>query len=794
MTNVSAKDLAGRVLNELKRRGKFSGPDSRGNYRALCPFHTDRNHPNLGFHPIKGFICFACGERGGVVKLANKLGIEPQKRRKTVKINTEAEAMDYLMTSRCLTQDVIRQFGITANIDKQAWMYPVDGGYRFKSFNSGTKRQKYWHTKGVPNQLYGLGNIAQGTEKICIANGEPVVWQLWQVGIPSVCGLYGEGKLPADAISKLQNMGVSQVMLYPDLDDAGLQAAKDLYFNLHNTFDVTIYTLPPELGLHGDLGDLFVQCAGDREKFTSILQSLPKFNAESWESASIETKIESVRKEKELASFEKKKIIAEIVIDDLRSRGFFINAVGEYYWFWNERKRVLPLGSTYFLSLIENWYGINASEVEYKYLAESLRTAAELTGKQTEVFKFARYQSGKLYISKFSGQMYRLDGNQITVLPNGEDGVFFLDDPDWESFEYRPNTAENYLKSLLVDPINFADDPVIALSPDEQRFVYLQWIYGLFFESVLPTKPILVLLGEKGSGKTSTLQWLLLTLFGSKAKVQSLIRNKEDAFISTVTTNYLACFDNADGRVTWLNDHLATLATGARYTFRKLYTTNTSVSYTPHVFLALTSRSPHFRRDDVADRLLLLRVSRIPNFKSEWELQSERLNLRNEIWSELLDDLNTIVETLKSSSNPDHTRFRMADWASLTYQIAESLAKGDRWLKILGRMESEKSRFILEEDPLYVSLDIWMNNSQNIGREVDSKTLFRELSTICKAQNLSWNYKNARSLAQRITNIESNLSDFFRIATRVESSGRRKVYRFERLESVNHSRSDSPIH
>lgn len=46
-------------------------------YVALCPFHKDKNKPNLTFYPdTNSYYCFACGKSGGVVKLLRKMGYQ----------------------------------------------------------------------------------------------------------------------------------------------------------------------------------------------------------------------------------------------------------------------------------------------------------------------------------------------------------------------------------------------------------------------------------------------------------------------------------------------------------------------------------------------------------------------------------------------------------------------------------------------------------------------------------------------------------------------------------------------
>lgn len=103
-----------------------------------------------------------------------------------------------------------------------------------------------------------------------------------------------------------------------------------------------------------------------------------------------------------------------------------------------------------------------------------------------------------------------------------------------------------------------------------------------------------------------TLRAIGLILFGSRFEVQSLA-DKEDAFDAVVTSTHYAAFDNADSRVKWLPDRLAICATGGSVSKRQLYTTNTLVNYPIDCFVEIASRTPYFNRDDVTERLLLLR-------------------------------------------------------------------------------------------------------------------------------------------------------------------------------------------
>lgn len=782
------QEMTNAIIAELKRRGRVRFHENSGEYEAHCPFHDDQK-PSFNFNPEKGtYHCHArgCKASGTARQLAKALGITPSP--SPIKRLTKAQAISKLKRERCLTDNTLSHFNITANMKKKAWQYPVRGGTRFKAFNSRAGR-KYWHTKGTPSQLYGLADIPDGTSEIWLVNGEVSVWQLWQAGVSAVSGIFGEGNLPDDAAEQLKAKGVKKINVCLDTDKSGREGAREVWEKLKDDFEILVRLLPESLGEGSDIGDLFVSLGGDPQKFVETIYSLPLADTEEWEKSSLKATIERIRLSSDLRAYQQKQLISKVIASDLKKKGFFVvDDNGYYYWFHDKEKRLLLFSDSQspsahdprFLSIIEDNYQINASETEFKHLVESLRTEAELRGKRSHVYRFARYQDGKLYVSRFNGQVYRLDGEKIDLIPNGEDGVLFYDDRDWTPYQYLGDQEGRYLYPLLVDPVSFSTDA--QLTQGEQKMLYLLWLYSLFFESLAVTKPILLFLGEKGSGKTSTLRWIIKWLFGPNCDVHSLVKQKEDGFIATVTSSYLAVFDNVDARVPWLNDHLATLATSGEMTLRKLYTTNEKVTYHPRVFLALTARTPQFKRDDVVDRLLLLRVNRLESFKSEKKLLEERLEARDRLWTEMLNDLNQIVKALQEDNETLTSAYRLADWAELAWKIAKTQGLGQDFLDTADKLETEKSSFLLEDDPFYLCLDMWL--AENEGREVDIQTLFNELKQIAEDNSITWTYESTRSLAQRITRIKDNLKDFLEVEVKSSRVGKGKslknVYRFRR--------------
>jgi hypothetical protein len=284
----------------------------------------------------------------------------------------------------------------------------------------------------------------------------------------------------------------------------------------------------------------------------------------------------------------------------------------------------------------------------------------------------------------------------------------------------------------------------------------------LFFEGRLPTKPILLLLGVKGSGKTMGLRVLLRALFGKKAQVLTLSKENKDAFEATVTSHHLAVFDNLDGVIPWLPNHLAIAATGGDIPKRKLYTTNEFVAYPVHCFLALTSREPDsLTRDDVVDRLLTLKVDRIEQFQPENQFLADIDAARPQIWKELLTTLQRIVKVLQSEKSHPSTH-RLADFASLAMNIGPVLGiQLEEVTQLLEGMDSEKADFALEHDPLYQLLVTWLEKIGMEGREwVASKTLFGEMQ-VCLESDFP--YKTSGVLSKALNNRKTELAGWIEV-------------------------------
>lgn len=228
--------------------------------------------------------------------------------------------------------------------------------------------------------------------------------------------------------------------------------------------------------------------------------------------------VDGLRAAPKVPGFLRKRMTATFVLDQLRARGRFLRAVESPLYFRRDRRRVLDLvpGGEGLGGLLER-FGLNPTEGEFKYVAEHLRTEALERGEACEVSHLARYDAGQqpLFLSRFDGRILRLDGQQVIEAENGEGGVYFKDEPGWLPWAADLTAPPGRFDELLIAPVNFTGGPIAT---EDARCMWRLWILGLFFAEFMKTKPICLLMGPKGAGKTSALRAILVALLGPRWK------------------------------------------------------------------------------------------------------------------------------------------------------------------------------------------------------------------------------------------------------------------------------------
>jgi hypothetical protein len=256
-----------------------------------------------------------------------------------------------------------------------------------------------------------------------------------------------------------------------------------------------------------------------------------------------------------------------------------------------------------------------------------------------------------------------------------------------------------------------------------------------------------------------------LTLVGPNFDVTGLHRDREDAFVAAITNQTVCALDNADSRIPWPEDSLATYATGLRYRLRRLYTTNEEVSYEPRAMLLLSSRDPHFNRPDVAERLLPFHFERPQRYTPEERLCREIAARWNLILGELLDYAGRIADALADAPAPA-LPFRMAEYAAFGWHVFRTRQAEAEWLKLLARLERVQVAVASDGDGVVAALQTLLARDQAVNH-VPVGDLYKQCRTIAEAEGLPFP-RTAQGFGRRLTSLRRVLELELAVAFRDE--------------------------
>ena len=415
-------------------------------------------------------------------------------------------------------------------------------------------------------------------------------------------------------------------------------------------------------------------------------------------------------------------------------------------------------GGLSFFAYLHQRYGLSEREDATKFLYATLRLYVFQQGDHVELRRFSVYnlKTQAAYLSSYDGGSWRMSGDTPPErIGNGEDGVFFADDDGGQPC--TPDVGNHGVLIPALTSINFAETSPGGMTPTHQQRALIVWLFMLAFPDLMPTKPLLIVEGAPGSGKSSCTQIIQLALMGMKRPI-ILQKNKEDDFGIILLRSPICVLDNLDSYLEWLPDAVCAYATSAQWTRRKLYSDNEEVTIRPHAFIAVASKNPaSFRREDTADRCIVLRLERLKAFTKQQKRETQILQQRDKLFGEYLWYINEIVKVLRTGVFDEDVMEvnRMADFASMARVVGRVLAWPEEEIEdFLRSLQSERDAFINEGDSLVEILHKWIayrpkEGPSNVGRELPLNGLFAELETIAQAYSLPF-YKTPQMLQQKL--------------------------------------------
>jgi len=505
---------------------------------------------------------------------------------------------------------------------------------------------------------------------------------------------------------------------------------------------------------------------------------------------------------------QKTRAVNAYIIDDLfdgtppLGEGYKNQSRRTYFFFDSTEKLLINIDDEEFKAFLINRYGL--LDRDLREVIQAIKAKIWRDGNDIEPRQFAYYDSsrGKLYVSNMDNGMYVLDGKTISMEDNGVDSVIFEFKSDAARYKLSDHghhicnyfeggfDLNKFKESLvwkhIIGLASFDTEKEHKLTPEEQEYLLTIWFYSLFFESILPDKPIACFKGVKASGKSTLATASGKLFFGPSFLSSALPENRRDVQVA-LSSNHLLIFDNLDAKVPGdiLND-LCIAATSGEMQYRKLYTDHELIKAVPRVFLAITSREPKFKRDDFVDRLIIFNTQKVRRPKSKQALFAGITKNRDAIMSEILHNLNSILRLLKAKRDLDvECVFRMADWELFGRKIHSEEGVG-RFIALLEKMNLEKYKFALEDDDLYILLkNLCCEQKKDVAGSASE--IYCQLSDAAEALKMAdfkRKYKSSMAFAKRIENIRDELEDEFEVKS-WKAHGNVIVYSIKTLQNLS---------
>jgi hypothetical protein len=540
-------------------------------------------------------------------------------------------------------------------------------------------------------------------------------------------------------------------------------------------------------------------------------------------------------KSQKMSPDQKRQEVGAFIVQDLLTgpeaagTGFRDRDSGSFFFFSKEEKTLMSLGSIDFYCYMRERFGF--AKLDFEEYKDAVMTAIWGSDKTATPRRFAYWDRAKLtlYVSDHDNGVYKLDGEKVEACANGVDGVFFEYDSTLALFTFdteqdaanyfetaqpetsvevagarimvpagvslglnldRFNRPDSLLKRFVIDRASFAENPDNPLPPEAQRLLLTVYIYSTFFETRMREKPVACFVGLKESGKSFLATSIGKIFFGDRYESTGLPKTAHDLAVVMEKRPYLV-IDNLDSRVEGeILDVLCAAATGVTESNRTLFTDSDMTSFTPHCFLAITSREPKFTRDDLVSRLLLFSTQKIDSPISRSELTESLLRNRSAIMTEVLVNLNSIVKRLRAEEKrkrdlgeawqPARCFSRLADWETFGRAIC-GFASGFQFRLAIQLMNEKKDKFAIEDDYLYLVLAHSLYIRNEFIRNMPPQDLYNHLVKTAegmKIKDFQRRYKSAKSMTKHLANILGELKQEFEVEI-FEGSSRRKEYTFK---------------
>lgn len=407
--------------------------------------------------------------------------------------------------------------------------------------------------------------------------------------------------------------------------------------------------------------------------------------------------------------------------------------------------------------------------------------------------------------------LYRGGQNKLHLRTAEKDGIFYYDlaDDHWGAVQVSSGKVEIIRKPPIVFYRN--RNMKAQVTPDFDgrlnlllshvriqdkldRLLYLIYIVTCLIPNI--AHPVLVISGEKGAAKSTTIRLTRSIVDPVARDLLSMPTSIQDLAL-VLANNYMPAFDNLDYLSPEKSDLLCTASTGGGFSKRTLYTDDDETILSFKRCVTMNGINIVATRPDLLDRSIIIELQRI----KEKERKEE-----STLWADFERDkpliLGGALRLLAKAMSiyPDITLselYRMADFTRWGYAIAEAAGVGGKNFLEAYKTNMERSNMeAIEAHPVAAAVIALLDNRHLWSGPIAE--LLETLELVAIREKINTRVKNwpkaAHVLSMRLKEVKSNLEKKG-IRFDIRNQGYAKVVTFEKGDvqsSENETQDDSP--
>lgn len=255
--------------------------------------------------------------------------------------------------------------------------------------------------------------------------------------------------------------------------------------------------------------------------------------------------------------------------------------------------------------------------------------------------------------------------------------------------------------------------PLLNVRSQEDFRLLIAWLVGALNPD--GPFPVLVLQGEQGSAKSTTVRVLRSLVDPAAEPLRAPPRDERDLAIAA-SNNWMPALDNLSGVRPWLSDALCRFATGGGFATRELYSDDREVLFSQKRPVILNGIDSLAVAGDLRDRSLIVELPPTPPERKRterefyWELQV----VRPKVLGALLAAVSAALRNLDRVETRELPR--MADFAVWVAAAEEALPwEAGAFMSAYTDNRLEADKLALDSDPVAVAVRDLLANRQNWG-------------------------------------------------------------------------------